>query len=174
MRITLIAAAALLVAGPALAQDENAPGKTLQYNMGGLGGPSYALSLEAAEAAMAACKANNDNVGVAVVDDTGGLRVALGADGALSADSNGARRAAIFAAANKANGVELVARTKTDKAFADKVAANKDWNPHEGVLLIKVGDKIYGAIGVEGHPHDTKKELACAQAGIDKIKGRLK
>ena len=174
MKVSIVAALAVLAAGPALAQDENAPGKTLQFNMGAITGPSYDLSLEAAQTAVAVCKKAGDNVGVGIVDATGGLRVVLGADGALAADSNGARRAALFSVAKKMNGTELVAKLAAYKALADETAKNKDWNPHEGTLLIKKGDDILGAIAVEGHPHNTKQELICAQAGIDKIKGRLK
>ena len=80
MRIPVVAAAAaaMLFAGHALAQDENAPGKALQYNMGGLTGPPYALDLEAAETALNTCKATGYNVGVAkALDHVFGYAIGL-------------------------------------------------------------------------------------------------
>jgi uncharacterized protein GlcG (DUF336 family) len=43
----------------------------------------------------------------------------------------------------------------------------------QGGVPIKVGEEVIGAIGVGGAPGGDKDE-ACAQAGIDKIKDRLK
>ena len=176
MKAFAIAAAVLAgvwaAAGPAAAQAP--PGSTLVGNTKPLAGPSLALSLEAAQAAVEACKAKGAAVGVTVLDDTGGLRAVLGADGALAADANGSRRAANLAAAQKTSGADLVERAKTDKALADQIAANKDWLAREGAVLIKSGDKLVGVIAVEGHPHDPKRDIACAQAGIDKISARLK
>jgi uncharacterized protein GlcG (DUF336 family) len=174
MKPFLIVTAMLLFTGPALAQAPAAPAVGQLGNVRPLSGPPMALALEAAQTAVATCKARGYNVGVAVVDESGGLRVVLGADGAQAADSNGARRAALFSAAQKTPGAGLVERLKTDTELASKLAANRDWNAHEGVLLIKAGDKIIGAIGVEGHPHDAEKDAACAKAGLDKIQSRLK
>lgn len=44
-------------------------------------GPTLAQALEAAQAALAACKADGYNIGVSVVDSTGEPRVTLSADG---------------------------------------------------------------------------------------------
>jgi uncharacterized protein GlcG (DUF336 family) len=172
MKALVIIAAALAAAGSAVAQAP--PGSTLVGNTKPLAGPSLALSLEAAQAAMAACKAKGAAVGVTVLDDTGGLRVVLGADGALAADANGSRRSANLSAAQKASGADIVERAKTDKALADQIAANKDWLAREGAVQIKSGDKVVGIIAVEGHPHDPARDIACAQAGIDKISARLR
>lgn len=167
-----IVIASVLFTGPALAQEP--PVSPLVGNVRPLAGPPFALALEAAQAAMAACKAKGHNVGVSVVDETGGLRVVLGADGALAADANGSRRAALLSAAQKTSGAELIERAKTDKALAAEIGANRDWLLRDGALPIANGGKIFGAIAVEGHPHDGPLEIACAQAGIDRIKSRLK
>jgi uncharacterized protein GlcG (DUF336 family) len=162
---------AVLLAFPALAhaQAEANP----QGNMLSLSGPPLALALEAAQAAVAACKAKGVPVGVTVEDATGGLRVVLGSDGAVAADANGSRRTANLSTAFKASGPDIMARMKSDKTLADKINANEDWLSREGALQIKKGDTVVGVIAVEGHPHDAKRDIGCAQAGIDAIQSRL-
>jgi uncharacterized protein GlcG (DUF336 family) len=169
----LYCAAAFALATPVLAQ-QAVPGPLLG-NGAVIKGPSLDLAAEAAQAAIKTCAAMNYQIGVAVVDDTGGIRLVMGADGARAADSNGARRAAAFAAVEKEPGAALLERVKTDKALEQVFMANyANYQIREGALLLKAGGKVVGAIAVEGHPHDAKKDIACAQAGIDKIQARLK
>ena len=42
-----------------------------------------------------------------------------------------------------------------------------------GGVVIKVGDEVIGAIGVSGAPGGDN-DAACAKAGLDKIKDRMK
>jgi uncharacterized protein GlcG (DUF336 family) len=155
---------------PAAAQAPNTPGK------GGhtVREPSLAVALEGAQAAIDACKASGYLVGVTVVDDEGGVRVSLTADGAPTEGPNGSRRKAVLSAVRKASGADLAEQAKKDPAFAALVEANKDWLARAGALLIHKGGKVVGVIGVEGNPHDLEKDVSCAQAGLDKIEARLR
>ena len=163
--------AVALLAGPAMAQTPN--GQHLPHS-DAIGGPSLALSMEAANAAIAACAKLNYKVGVTVTDENGFVRVSLAPDGAAHFVASSSRRKAILSAEEKASGAELEARAKTDQAFAAHVKADHDLLARTGSLLIKVGDRIVGVIGVEGDPYDLNKDVACAQAGIDRIRARLK
>lgn len=174
--LIIATSAALLVAasGP---QAVAAEGRTLSDFV--IEGPSMALALEAVTAAVSACKARGYNAGATVVDPRGGIRASLGSDGSMVTDANASRRKAQVTVAFKASGAEIAQRMKTDKAFADQIAANRDWLVRPGSLLISKNGKIFGAIGVEGHssaeghPHDDALNTACAQAGIDRIIARL-
>jgi uncharacterized protein GlcG (DUF336 family) len=137
-------------------------------------GPTLAVALEGAQAAVDACKAGGYLVGVTVVDEEGGVRLSLTADGAPTEGPNGSRRKAVLSALRKASGTELAARAKADAAFAAEVEANKDWLARPGSLLIHSGGKVVGAIAVEGNPHDLDKDVSCAQAGLNRIETRLK
>jgi uncharacterized protein GlcG (DUF336 family) len=168
---TAFSIAIVLIASPALAQTPN--GEHLPHS-DTIGGPSLALSLEAANAAIAACAAQSYRVGATVVDANGFVRVSLAPDGAAHFVASASRRKAILSAEEKASGAELEDRVKTDKALAARVKADHDLLARGGSLLIKVGDRVVGAIDVEGDPYDIAKDVACAQAGIDKIRSRLK
>jgi uncharacterized protein GlcG (DUF336 family) len=52
-------------------------------------------------------------------------------------------------------------------------AANPTYNTHAGGLLLKVGDDVVGAIGVGG-AKGSEKDEACALAGLNKVKSKLK
>ena len=43
----------------------------------------------------------------------------------------------------------------------------------QGVVPIKAGDEVIGAVGVSGAPGGEKDE-ACAKAGVDKVADQLK
>ena len=166
--ISALAGAAGLAAFPAV---QAAEGPSLSDFV--IEGPPMRLALEAVEAAVAACKAKGYNAGATLVDPRGGVRASLGSDGSMVTEANASRRKAQTTVAFKASGAEMAERMKVDKAFAAQIAANKDWLVRPGSLLLTKNGKVLGAIGVEGHPHDDKLSVACAQAGIDQIVGRL-
>ena len=160
----------LALAKPAAAQHTNVPGRDGHI----VRGPSLALAIEAAQTAIDTCKASGYLVGVTVMDDDGGIRVALTADGAPTEGPNGSRRTTLLAAKMKASSAEIAERMKTDATLSAHIEANKDYTARGGAILIKVDGKIVGAIGVEGNPHDQPLNAACAQAGVDRIQSRLK
>ena len=139
-----------------------------------IGGPPLALAREAAETAIAACKAQGWSVIATVVDEIGLTKLVIAPDGAPGPGSNGGRRKAVMAVTFKADSGAIVEQMKTDPALAEKINGDKvNFFPARGAVLIKVGDRIVGALGVGGAPGGEKDE-ACAQAGVKKIADRLK
>jgi uncharacterized protein GlcG (DUF336 family) len=136
-------------------------------------GPSLKLALEAAQKAVDTCKGLDQKVGVTVIDSAGVLKVVLATDGAstrgVASSTNKALTALAFTTATSGLGEKI----KTDAALAEKVAANANYNTHAGGLLLKVGDDVIGAIGVGG-AKGSEKDEACALAGLEKVKRRLK
>ena len=136
-------------------------------------GPSLKLALEAAQRALDTCKGLDQKIGVTVVDSAGVLKVVLATDGAstrgVASSTNKALTALAFTTATS----ELGEKIKTDAALAEKVAANANYNSRAGGVLLKVGDDVIGAIGVGG-AKGSEKDEACAVAGLQKIKGRLR
>jgi uncharacterized protein GlcG (DUF336 family) len=136
-------------------------------------GPSLKLALEAAQKALDTCKGLDQKIGVTVVDSAGVLKVVLATDGAstrgVASSTNKALTALAFTSATS----ELGEKIKTDTALAEKVAANSNYNSRAGGVLLKVGDDVIGAIGVGG-AKGSEKDEACAIAGLQKIKGRLR
>jgi uncharacterized protein GlcG (DUF336 family) len=136
-------------------------------------GPSLKLALEAAQKALETCKGLDQKIGVTVVDSAGVLKVVLATDGAstrgVASSTNKALTALAFTTATS----DLGEKIKTDTALAEKVASNANYNSRAGGVLLKVDDDVIGAIGVGG-AKGSEKDEACAIAGLQKIKGRLK
>lgn len=134
-------------------------------------GPSLELAIEAAQVAIATCaKAGGQTIGASVVDSAGVLKVLLAADGTSPRGVASSTAKAITALTYKSATKDLFEKIPTDKAFADEIAANTALNARPGGILIKVGDKVVGAIGVGGG----KTDHECALAGLEKIQSRLK
>lgn len=136
-------------------------------------GPSLKLALEAARKALETCKGLDQKIGVTVVDSAGVLKVVLATDGASTRGVTSSTNKALTALAFTAATSDLGERIKTDTALAEKVASNANYNSRAGGVLLKVGDDVIGAIGVGG-AKGSEKDEACAVAGLQKIKGRLK
>lgn len=134
--------------------------------------PALALALEAAQVAIETCTAKEQKIGVSVVDSAGVLKALLATDGAsprgVQSSTNKAKTALEF----KAPTSQLAEQIKTDKALADKIAANPNWNARAGGVLLKVNEEVIGAIGVGG-AIGSEKDEECALAGIQKIQTRL-
>lgn len=131
--------------------------------------PGLDLSLEAARAAIEACAAKEQKIGVSVIDSGGALKVLLATDGASVRGVQSSTNKATTALAFKTATSQLAEQVKTDKELADKIAANTNFNARGGGILIKVKDDIIGAIGVGGARTDEE----CALAGLQKIQSRL-
>ena len=137
-------------------------------------GPALALALEAANVAIKTCADRDQKIGVAVLDSAGGVKVLLGADGASARGVLSGNTKAFTALQFKAPTSLLQEQVKTDKALADKVAADPTkFNARAGAVLIKVGDEIIGAIGVGG-ARGSDVDEACAVAGLQVVQSRLK
>jgi uncharacterized protein GlcG (DUF336 family) len=133
---------------------------------------TLAVALEAAQAAVAACKAQGYNVTVTVADRLGAPKVVLMGDGAGSLSREVTRRKAYTAATLRVSTGEYTQRVQTPGAFNPGM-----YDPQLatglGGLPIKVGNDTIGAIAAAGAPGGDKDE-ACASAGLDKIKDQLK
>lgn len=134
-------------------------------------GPALELAIEAARVAIETCAADGgQKIATSVVDSAGVLKVLLAADGTSPRGVTSSTNKAVTALNFKAATSHIGEQAKTDKALADKLAADTNLNARPGGALIKVGDEIIGAIGVGGG----KTDEACALAGLQKIQARLK
>ena len=142
-------------------------------------GPAMALALEAAQAAVAACATDGVKVATSVVDSAGVLRLLLTADGASNDQIEISRKKAVTAVALKEVTSEVADKMEKDQAFKAKIEADKTLFPRPGGVPLMVGNDVVGAIGVSGAsrlnlvPGGVRDE-ACARAGLEKIKAKLK
>jgi uncharacterized protein GlcG (DUF336 family) len=142
-------------------------------------GAGMALALEAAQAAVAACATDGLKVATSVVDSAGILRLLLTADGASDDQVEISRKKAVTAVALKAATSEVADKMEKDQAFKAKIEADKTLFPRPGGVPLMVGIDVIGAIGVSGAsrlngvPGGVRDE-ACAKAGVEKIKSKLK
>ncbi len=131
------------------------------------------LATEAAQAALAACEKEGYRVSVTVTDRSGLVRIQIRDDraGPHTLDSS-LRKAYTSTSLGRPTG-ELV------RIIAGNPASEGLRNMNEKILILagglplKAGEELIGGIGVGGAPGGDKDE-ACAQAGLDKIKDRLK
>jgi uncharacterized protein GlcG (DUF336 family) len=130
-----------------------------------------ALAVEAAQAAIAACKAQGYKVTVTIADRTGTPTLVLVGDGAGYVTREVTRRKAYTAAVWKISTGEFAKRFPTPTGFNPAV-----YDPQlaggQGGVPIKAGDETIGAIAAAGAPGGDKDE-ACALAGLQKISDRL-
>jgi uncharacterized protein GlcG (DUF336 family) len=129
------------------------------------------LAIEAAQAAIASCKAQGWNVSVTIADRTGLPKLVLVGDGAGGVGREVTRRKAYTSA--------LLGISTDD--FAKRIASG-GFNPSvydpqmvsgPGGVPIKIGNETIGAIAAAGAPGGDKDE-ACAKAGLAKISDQLK
>ena len=130
-----------------------------------------ALALEAAQAAIAACKAQGYNVTVTVADRMGLPKVVIVRDGPAGVGTEVTRRKAYTSALQRVSTGDFTKRISTPGAF-NPAQFDTQLATGQGGVPIKVGEDTIGAIAVGGAPGGDKDE-ACAIAGIDKIKDRL-
>ena len=128
------------------------------------------IALDGARAAIAACKSHGDLVGVAVTDDAGQLRAALGADGASNGRIYAAVRKDMTVAAFKMSSGEVRAKVLGDPAF--KTQIRPGMAIMAGGLPLTAGGKFVGAIAVSGSTQTGDEK--CARAGLQRIESRLK
>jgi uncharacterized protein GlcG (DUF336 family) len=166
-----LGALALMAAGAAAAQAP--PGRPPGPPPPPARGPALGLALEAAQTAVAACKANGYNVTAVVVDSAGVPKAMLVGDGAPGMTTQiGVRKAVTAVTFGKSSGA-VGEQAKTDKALADRIAGDPKLITWAGGLPLQVGDQVIGAIGVSGAPGGDKDE-ACAAPAVAKIQSRLK
>lgn len=124
-------------------------------------GPSFAEALEVARAALVACTARGQKVGVAVIDSSGQPRVALVADGARGGHVYTAVRKGLAALAFQESTSQVSAQLQTGRIRAAQISA--DMVPWAGAVPLRRGDRIIGAVAVSGSV--SEQDEACARAG---------
>lgn len=131
------------------------------------------LAREAASTAVAACAEKGYRVSAAVVDDGGLLKAQLRADGAGPHTLDSSRRKAYTALSLRHPTSALVRIVReTPDAFA-LGQMNAEILILGGGLPVHAGGHLIGGIGVGGAPGGDKDE-ACAKAGLEAIRGRLR
>jgi uncharacterized protein GlcG (DUF336 family) len=130
-----------------------------------------ALALEAAEAAVAACKQQGYNVTVTIVDRMGTPKLILVGDGARPLTLEVTRRKAYTSAMQRVSTGDFTKRVSTPGAFNPGMY-DKELTTGLGGLPIKAGEDTIGGIAAAGAPGGDKDE-ACANAGLAKIGDRL-
>jgi uncharacterized protein GlcG (DUF336 family) len=163
IRLTALAAAATLASTAAMAQGL----PTVTYKL-----LPAALSVEAAQAAVAACKAQGYNVTASVVDRLGLQQILIVGDGASPTGRTLAPRKAYTSALRRITTGELNKRVSVPGAF-NPMQFDTYLTIERGGVPINVDKETVGAIAVSGAPGGDKDE-ACADAGIAKIADRLK
>src|SRR5579863_9078 len=131
-----------------------------------------ALAVEAASETVAACAKQGYHETAQVVDADGVVIATVRGDGVGAHSLDSAFDKAYTAASFKNDTLALSERAKGEDSIAPLAKL-----PHVmffgGGVPIKLGDETIGAIGASGAPGG-KLDDACARAGIDKIKDRLK
>jgi uncharacterized protein GlcG (DUF336 family) len=163
LRSCALTAFALVLAAPAIAAD------TLPTDSHKV--LTAALAVEAAQAAIDACKAQGYNVTVTVADRTGTPKVVIVRDGPQGVGRESTRRKAYTAALLRVSTGDYTKRIANPGAFNPGVY-DPELATGPGGVPIKAGEDTIGGIAAAGAPGGDKDE-ACAQAGVDKIKDRL-
>lgn len=133
---------------------------------------SLALANDAASAAMQFCAEKGWNVSVAVVDRAGLLKALMRADGAGPHTIDASRRKA-FTSASARNSTGAILESVQKNPGAANLPLIDGFLVLAGGVPIRVGDEVVGALGVGGAPGGHLDEQ-CADAGVNKIRDRLK
>jgi uncharacterized protein GlcG (DUF336 family) len=133
---------------------------------------SLALANEAATAALQFCTAKGWKVSVAVVDRAGQLKVLLRADDAGPHTIDSSRRKA-YTAASLREGTSAILEIVQKTPGAATLPMIDGFLILGGGMPIRAGDEVIGAIGIGGAPGGHLDDQ-CAEAGINKIRERLK
>ena len=162
MRHALIAAG-LCLALPALAQSQAA---TFQIKA-----LTPETALVAAQAALASCRAQGYQVGVAVVDRSGLTQVFLRDRYAGAHTLDVATNKAWTAASFRTSTLELAAESQPGRPMSG-IRSTPRMLAVGGGVVIEGGGSIYGAIGVSGAPGGEANDV-CAKAGIKAIADKI-
>jgi uncharacterized protein GlcG (DUF336 family) len=134
---------------------------------------SAALAGEAVSAAVSSCASQGYAETVVLVDADGVRQALLRGDRAGSHSLDSANDKAYTAASFKNDTSALVERAKTVPGFSALFTQIPHLVLFGGGVVIKLSDEVVGAIGAAGAPGGNLDE-ACARAGLDKIRDRLK
>jgi uncharacterized protein GlcG (DUF336 family) len=131
-------------------------------------GPALTPSVQAAQAAVAACAANGYKVTAEIVDSAGDPVVVLSGDGAALRTQTIVKTKLAVVMKYKVTSGEVAARIKADPAFAAEIKADPAIvGPvyQGGVPLMAADGQMIGAFAASGAPGGDKDE-ACVKAGL--------
>ena len=134
---------------------------------------ALALALEAAQAALASCQSANSAAVVEVMDTAQNPKVILVADGARANLVEFARRKAYTVIKTGMTSAEFGASVGPQGRGSGPINGDANLITFGGALPIKVNDEIVAALSVSG-PTGPAADEACAKAGLEKIRDRLK
>ena len=140
-------------------------------------GLDTALAVEAAQTAVNTCLEEGVKGSAAVVDSAGVLRVLVSANGSSKNSAELSPKKAILANEMKKPTSEILSEMDKDPALKAKLEADKNIFPRPGAVPIMAGNDVIGAIGfggANGAQGGGAKDEACAKAGLEKIKARVK
>lgn len=133
-------------------------------------GPPLTPSVEAAQAAVAACAANGYKVTALITDSAGDPVVLLSGDGAAVRTQTIARTKIAAALKYKMSSGEVAAKAKTDPKLDAEIKADPAiGTARQGAVLIGSPSDILGVFAVSGAPGGDKDE-ACVKAAMDKVR----
>ncbi|MBV9508646.1 MAG: heme-binding protein [Caulobacteraceae bacterium] len=137
-------------------------------------GPSLDLAVEAARAAVDTCAAAGYRIGATVIDSAGEARAMLTADGSDGSHVFVAMRKALTALKFKMPSSKASQLVPKSKELLAQVTPNMF--VEGGAMPLVVGHEVIGAIGASGAGGAVigRQDEVCSQAGLDKIKSRLK
>jgi uncharacterized protein GlcG (DUF336 family) len=137
-------------------------------------GPSLKLAIEAAQAAVDACRTAGYRVGSTVIDSAGEARAMLTADGSDGSHVFVAMRKAVSALVFQMPSSEASQKVANDPALLARASANMFIEG--GAIPIRRGNEVIGAIGVSGAGGAVigQQDETCATAGLRKIQPELK
>jgi uncharacterized protein GlcG (DUF336 family) len=133
---------------------------------------AYTLALDAAQAALASCQPAGPAV-VEVMDTAFNPRVILVTDGARPNLIEFARRKAYTVIKKGLASGEFGAQVGPQGRGAPPIEGDASLITFAGGLPIRIGDDLVAAISVSG-PNGPAADEACAKAGLEKIRDRLK
>jgi uncharacterized protein GlcG (DUF336 family) len=140
-------------------------------------GLELALALEAAQAAVNTCLGEGVKGSAAILDSAGVLRVLVSADGSSKNSAELSPKKAVIAVEMKKPSSEIQSEMEKDPALKAKLEADTRIFPRAGALPIMAGNDVIGAIGfggANGAQGGGTHDEACAKAGLEKIKTRVK
>jgi uncharacterized protein GlcG (DUF336 family) len=140
-------------------------------------GLEMALAVEAAQEAVSTCLGQGVKGAAAILDSAAVLRVLISADGASQNASDLSPKKGVAAIQMKKPSSEIQAEMEKDPALKAKLEADKSIFPRAGAIPLMAGDDLIGAIafgGANGQQGGGTHDEACAKAGLDKIRARVK
>jgi uncharacterized protein GlcG (DUF336 family) len=134
---------------------------------------SAELASEAVSEVVASCARQGYNETAVLVDADGVRQAVLRGDRAGSHTLDSANDKAYTAASFKSDTSALVERAKSVPGFSALFTQLPHLILFGGGIVIKMDDEVVGAIGASGAPGAALDD-ACARAGLEKIRDRLK